>query len=103
MFGGDGGSLHVASGSVEQGVDASVFPDDIVAVLLNHLLIHHVGLEELTFAAILLYVGNDLSSHVFLTAEDYHFGAIECQVLCDGAAQYSGAARDGYHVAIDIK
>ena len=103
LVGGDGGSLHVASSGIQQSVDAAVFLDDVVAVLLHHLLIHHVGLEEFTLAAGLLDVGNYLGAHFFLASEDYHFGSVESQVFCNGAAQYSGAARDGYHVALDIK
>ena len=103
LLGGDGGTLHIASGGIQESVDTSVFLDDVVAVLLHHLLIHHVGLEEFTLAAGLLDVGNYLGAHIFLATEDNHFGSIEGQILCNGAAQYSGAARDGYHVALDIK
>ena len=103
MLGGDGGTLHIASGGIQESVDTSVFLNDVVAVLLHHLLIHHVGLQKFTLATSLLDVGYNLGAHIFLAAEDNHFGSIEGQILCNGAAQYSGAARDGYHVALDIK
>ena len=103
LLGGDGGTLHIASGGIQESVDTSVFLNDVVAVLLHHLLIHHVGLQKFTLATSLLDVGYNLGAHIFLATEDYHFGSIEGQILCNGAAQYSGAARDGYHVALDIK
>ena len=99
------GTLHIASGSIEQSVDAPVPLQYFVAVLFHKSSIHHIGLHE--FYAALRFLSHDFlhycTAHIFLSAEYYHFSAFVRQIFGYGTPEHTGAA--GYHsdVALYVK
>ena len=83
LVGADCSPCHIASCSIEQGVDTAVFGQNIGAVLLHNSLAHHVGLHKFALATGLFDVGSYGVAHLFLASEDYHFGTVKCQILGD--------------------
>ena len=76
----DGGSGHVASGGIEQGVHTSVGGEDVAQVLLHDGCVHYVGLEEHGFSSFGLDVSHDGLSHFGFASHDDDFGSLRSQV-----------------------
>ena len=99
----DSGSRHIASGSIQQGVYASVSLQDVSQILLQFAAVHHVGSQEHGFSALCLDVRHDGVAYLGFAAKDNHFGAFFGQIGCDGFTQYAGSSGDNYYSVSDVK
>jgi hypothetical protein len=99
----NGATANITASRIEQSVDTTVFGNDIVTILLNHLLVHHVCLHKLTDTTCSRNLGGNLVAHLLLTAKDNDFGTLQCQILRNGTAQHTRAARDDYHVVLNVE
>ena len=98
-----GSTGHIASGSIQQGVDSSVAGKDVVAVLLHFGDIQYVGFQEHGFTSILDDISHDGFAYLTLSAEDDHLCAFGGEVFGNSTTEHACAARDDHHVVLDVK
>ena len=101
--GGYRGARHVASGGVQEGINAAVAGKDVVAVLLQLRLVKNIGFKETSLSA----SGNDVShygvAHLFLTSEYDNLRTFCSQIFSDSATQHACTACDDDNVVFDIE
>ena len=103
LVGTDGRSLHVSSGSVEQGVNLPVSCQDVGTVLLKCFLVHDVRLIERGLASGIGDFLHDAVAHVFLASKYGHLGTLSGKILCYGATENSCSACYHYNISVDVE
>ncbi len=103
LVGTDGRSLHVSSGSVEQGIDAMGACKDAVTHVLHLSLTGDVACFKGGLPSVLADGIHDVIARLPVASQQYHFGSLCCQIGGYLAAQHARAARDDHHIIFDIK
>lgn len=97
FVGRNGGTGLIASGGIEQGIDAAIAGHDGIAGGLHGLYIHHIGGDKHRFAGAVSDLFDYGIAFGLTAAEDHHFCAFIGEVGGDAAAQHSGASGDHHH------
>ena len=81
---------HIASGSIQKRIYAPIAGENVIAILLKHLRIKHVGDVETCLATFCNDIGNNLLSLLLATAKDSNFGTFRCEIFTYAGAEHTG-------------